>query len=232
MDYSQRFLFDTYDILYLPPNQMRYNTIADWTTSAHGSALTIYIPENDNPLYSWLLAKHETIEAEVCQHLGITQEAVDSWDIAFEAARQNIGPAHYTLAECGCRIDVLSEPGDDAHCPYRQAHTIADTIELSLATEFNVDWDDYLEWIDGLFETVQKARKEASAPGSRMTVEKPMKCPKCHTIAAFIHHENHVHTTDGDYFVDDSWECVNCSENFTAHDMAIIEEENCGQADD
>jgi hypothetical protein len=78
--------------------------------------------------YEFLVAAHEMIEAYLALHAGVTQEAVDKFDRAYEAKRK--------------RGDD-SEPGDDPRAPYHREHVFASKIERSLAKQLGVDWAKY-----------------------------------------------------------------------------------------
>jgi hypothetical protein len=71
---------------------------------------------------------HEVIEAQLVIHAGVSPDAVDKFDMAYEAKRK--------------RGDD-GEPGDDPRAPYHQEHVFAEKIERLLATELGVDWSAY-----------------------------------------------------------------------------------------
>jgi len=64
-----------------------------------------------------LVAAHEMIEAYLALHAGVTQEAVDKFDGAYEAQR---------------KPGDDSEPGDDPKAPYHREHVFATKIERRL----------------------------------------------------------------------------------------------------
>lgn len=108
-------------IEFIPQSRQRYDTSGDWTID--GDALNIRITATPNPLHQQLVAVHELIEALLCNAAGVTQEAVDAFDM---------GP--------GADID---EPGDDPAAPYREQHQMATEIEMALACAMGVPWDEY-----------------------------------------------------------------------------------------
>jgi hypothetical protein len=75
-----------------------------------------------------VVAAHEMIEAYLAPHAGVTQEAVDKFDRAYEAKRK--------------RGDD-SEPGDDPEAPYHKEHVHAEKIERLLARALGVNWRDH-----------------------------------------------------------------------------------------
>lgn len=59
-----------------------------------------------------LVALHELVESVLCFHAGISQEAVDAFDAAY---------------------DGDGEPGDDPRAPYRRQHRQACLVEFLVA---------------------------------------------------------------------------------------------------
>lgn len=114
----------------------RYDTVGDWQTG-----VTLHVRDADESwdptpvdllirisrMPDWrseaLVAVHELVEAVLCQHAGITAEAVDSWDM---------GPGK-----------DMDEPGDDPSAPYHGPHMAADAIERQLASALDVDWTEH-----------------------------------------------------------------------------------------
>jgi hypothetical protein len=69
----------------IPHQDQRYNTVGDWRW--HGDILMISVSQLGNWKYEAAIAYHELREALHCKHLGISQEAVDAFDLEFEARR-------------------------------------------------------------------------------------------------------------------------------------------------
>ncbi len=111
----------------IPHNKQRYPTVGDWII-ARGHLRHIFVSEMDNKDYVFLVAIHELIEAWLCLKRGITQKAVDQFDMQFE---QNRDPGDE------------SEPGDSRKAPYFVEHQFATIVEKMLAVELSVDWDMY-----------------------------------------------------------------------------------------
>ena len=111
--------------------QQRYETTGDWwwdpddTLQMRVSALTDW-------RHSVLIAVHELVEALLCKAHGVSTEAVDAWDL---------GPGH-----------ELDEPGDDPRAPYHREHEFAGCMERLLAHELGIDWNDYEDALDALYE--------------------------------------------------------------------------------
>lgn len=85
-----------------------------------------------SPMGDWrdeaLLGIHEAIEACICKHLGISQQAVDSFDHAYDKAHPN---------------EPDLNAGDDPLAPYDRAHSMATACERALAYALDVQWGDY-----------------------------------------------------------------------------------------
>jgi len=110
----------------IPHEDQRYPTVGDWIEIADG--LQIYVSKMSDPRYEELVLVHELVEAILCRRRGISQEAVDKFDLSFESNRPD---------------GDLSEPGDDPTAPYRDEHRFATAVERLLAQELGVDWIAY-----------------------------------------------------------------------------------------
>lgn len=122
----------------IPHDQQRYPTCGDWyytdepTTPEVGAptekVLHIKVSNLSDRRREALIAIHELVEVMLCEHDGVTQEAVDDFDKAYEATRQE---------------GDVSEPGDDEKAPYRDQHCFATGIERLLASRLGVGWKEY-----------------------------------------------------------------------------------------
>ena len=110
----------------IPHDRQRYPTVGDWYEQ--DGTLFINVSAMSDWRYQVLVAVHELVETAICRQRGITQEAVDSFDLAFEKARAE---------------GNLDEPGDDPQAPYRREHFFATNVERLLADQLGVDWDAY-----------------------------------------------------------------------------------------
>lgn len=108
-------------IRFIPQAEQRYDTCGDWTIE--NDILTILVSSMADQRHQQLVAVHELVEALVCNVDGVTQEAVDAFDM---------GP--------GADLD---EPGNSPDAPYRDQHAIATEIEMQLAAAMHVDWAEY-----------------------------------------------------------------------------------------
>lgn len=116
----------------IPHNQHRYPTVGDWFYQEDGT-LVIRVSELGDWKREALVAVHELVEVLLCKHQGVSQEAVDQFDLEFEKERS---------------ANDLSEPGDDPKAPYMRQHCLATSVERMLAAELNVSWKEYEEQLE------------------------------------------------------------------------------------
>ena len=74
------------EMLTIPHDQQDYPTVGNWKILPDGS-LKIEVSDMGNEDYNFLVGIHEAIEVWLCKKRGITQQAVDDFDIAYEANR-------------------------------------------------------------------------------------------------------------------------------------------------
>jgi hypothetical protein len=118
----------------IPHDMQRYPTVGDWTIS--GGSIDIRVSILGNWKYESLIAVHELCEALMCMTYGITQDAVDEFDMEFEKNR---------------KPGDDSEPGDNPKAPYYRQHVMATNIERIMATELGVHWQEYESSLTSLF---------------------------------------------------------------------------------
>ena len=111
----------------IPHKNQRYETAGDWIFDSSGD-LTIRVSDLGDWRFNALIGLHELVEVLQCKHDGVTQEAVDAFDIAFE---KNRAP------------DNEDEPGDDPKAPYQRQHNLATGIERIMAASMGVKWEEY-----------------------------------------------------------------------------------------
>lgn len=109
----------------VPSQEMRYSDVGDWTIDAHGTR-HYRVAELSNVDYEFLVLLHEMIECHLCLKRGITQEAVDLFDLPYAG----------------------DDPGGDPESPYHREHLFACAIERQVAQELGVDWDEYEKRIE------------------------------------------------------------------------------------
>lgn len=117
----------------IPHKRQRYPTVGDWYTKK--GTLHIRVSKMSDWRYELLVALHELVEVQLCKNRGVTQKAVDAFDIAFEKRRKSGNE---------------DEPGDDPKAPYRKEHFFATSVERLMAAELGVDWGKYDEEIISL----------------------------------------------------------------------------------
>lgn len=106
--------------------QQRYDTVGDYQD---GHGFTVFtISDLGNWKYEALVAVHELVEKILCDARGISNDSIDTFDVAFEANRPNGND---------------DEPGHDPTAPYHAEHVFAECIERLLAKELGVDWEEY-----------------------------------------------------------------------------------------
>lgn len=118
----------------VPHKSQRYATCGDWFRDREGT-LHIKVSEELGDKAASLVALHELIEVLLCEDRGITQIAVDKFDVEFEDER---APGN------------TDEPGDDLRAPYRKEHFFATNIERLVAAELGVDWTMYDKAVNDL----------------------------------------------------------------------------------
>lgn len=114
----------------IPHKEQRYPTPGDWFYTTDGG-LDIRVSALGNWRYEFLIGVHELVEVLICRHEGVSQEAVDAFDMRFEAQR------------IAGKKSKDAEPGDDPEAPYHKAHTIATQVERLVAAALGVNWDAY-----------------------------------------------------------------------------------------
>jgi hypothetical protein len=113
----------------IPHKQQRYPTVGDWYDE--DGALQIKVSEMGNPDYEFLVALHELVEVWLCKKRGISQKAVDDFDMEFEKKREK------------SLVSVTSEPGEEPDAPYQNEHLVACGVELTVAAALGVKLAEY-----------------------------------------------------------------------------------------
>lgn len=125
----------------IPHEQQRYNTIGDWYLDRENDVLHIKVSFLGNWKMEYLIGEHENIEANLCLAAGITDHDVDVWDTNFKGE---------------------GEPGDDPKCPYHRQHLTATHIERELARRLKVDWQEYEQKIEEVYDGYETAVERQS----------------------------------------------------------------------
>ena len=96
-------------------------------TQTHGvETLQVRVSPQSDWRYEVLLAIHETCEAILCKHNGVSQQAVDAFDLEYDKTHT---------------FDLNA--GDDPGAPYVREHCFATAIERIMAAELDVNWLKY-----------------------------------------------------------------------------------------
>lgn len=118
----------------IPHEKQRYPTCGDYWTEPDGTQ-RIVVSEMGNEDYSFLVAIHELAEWYLTQRRGITEAAIQSFDVAYEAHRG---------------AGDVSEPGDAPDAPYQNEHNMATGIERVMAAALGVKWKEYDDTVASL----------------------------------------------------------------------------------
>lgn len=119
----------------IPDSHQRYNTVGDYYTDERGNRI-FAVSDMNNWKFEFLVAIHELVESALCQDRGVTDAAIDAFDLSFEEKR--------------LKGEVDGEPGNDPSAPYYKEHQFASKIEKMLADELDVDWEEYYRVCDKL----------------------------------------------------------------------------------
>lgn len=104
----------------------RYNTVGDYWNEKE--KIVMRVSDMNNWKFEILTAIHEMVEKFLCKAHGVSDDAITSFDIQYEANR---------------RKDVSDEPGNDPSAPYYKEHQFATKLEKLFAEELGVDWKEY-----------------------------------------------------------------------------------------
>lgn len=121
----------------IPHDRHRYETVGDYQTNTDG-CMVVSVSQLPDWRFEFLVGIHEIIEATLCRQAGVTDAAIDHFDMQFEADRALGHHPHD------------AEPGDDPRAPYRVQHLMATAIEKMLAAAMGVDWQAYEQAINDL----------------------------------------------------------------------------------
>lgn len=113
---------------------MRYPTVGDWQEKS--GWITISVADMNDRNMNLLILIHELVEKVLCDHRGVTEEAVDEWDMAH-------------LYD--------DDPGMNILSPYYKEHLVASAIEMFLAKELDVDWRTYEDRVEAVFNSVEES---------------------------------------------------------------------------
>ena len=131
-----------FDFAIIAHKRQRYPTVGDYFRRR--GMWRFRVSQMKDRRYCWLVFLHEMIEWSICRLTGVRIAETDYFDMKYEAARAS----GKRRASCGCPIE--SEPGNDPHAPYFDAHQTATQCERAIALALGVDWDTYERAIEAL----------------------------------------------------------------------------------
>lgn len=129
--------------------QQRYPSPGDyWIDPLQRTVVNFRVSRMKDKRYMVLVFLHEMIEFFMCRLAGVKMQAIDKFDIEYEAARSRDGKKIKGEAPCGCFF--REEPGDDPHAPYYLQHQAATQCEKLIAKALGVDWTKYNDAVESL----------------------------------------------------------------------------------
>ena len=109
------------EINFIDQSDQRYPTAGDWAYD--GETLILKISKMPKEVWQHAILIHEITEALLCYRAGVSQAAVDAFDM---------GPGK-----------DLDEPGFDERAPYRVQHAWADVCERCFIAATGESWSQY-----------------------------------------------------------------------------------------
>lgn len=122
----------------IPHDSQRYETVGDWKFDEKGD-LEITISDMGDWKKEVLVGIHELIEVVLCKDRNISDEVVTEFDKKFEKMREEFP-------------DIIGddEPGQHPKAPYVNEHNVATRVEVMMAGELKVDWEEYAKSVESL----------------------------------------------------------------------------------
>ena len=112
----------------IPHSEQRYPTCGDWVWGPNDE-LTIRVSELGDWRKEAAIGIHEAVEALLCKNDGVSQTAVDQFDLDFAGD---------------------GEPGDDRRAPYYEQHGEATEHERMLIQALGVPWVELCAAVEAL----------------------------------------------------------------------------------
>ena len=119
----------------IPHKDQRYNTVGDYYFTPDGT-LVFNISDCGNDFANELILVHEIVEEMLTRKRGITEPDIMAFDELYEQERAD---GLHTADD---------EPGWDERCPYLKEHAFAESVERLCANELSINWLDYDEMIN------------------------------------------------------------------------------------
>lgn len=121
----------------VPHNKNRNNQVGDYRYLEDGT-LHITVSDMGDERFESLVALHEFIEERLTKWAGISEEDITKYDYEYECRRQNN------------EVPLYSENGFGKDCIYKKQHMVATGVEMIIASEANIDWNEYEQKINEL----------------------------------------------------------------------------------
>ena len=120
----------------IPHASHRFETVGDYYDGENGTH--IMVSDMNNEDYEVLVCLHEFIEQYLCKKRGIAEPDIVAFDVQFEKEREE-----------GLHED-WEESGMSKEAPYVQEHTFATAIEMLMAEQLKINWDEYNNFVMSL----------------------------------------------------------------------------------
>lgn len=117
----------------------RYPTCGDYWMDEDG-VMQVRVSKMGDEMYEAMVIIHELTEFFLLRKRGISEPDIMKFDLQFEERIKN--------GEAG----ENDEPGFAKDSPYRQEHTIATAIEMSICAMAGMSWNDYDKAVYSLFD--------------------------------------------------------------------------------
>jgi hypothetical protein len=109
----------------------RYPTCGDWMYDADANMIVILVSRMGDYRSELAVAIHEAFEAVQCLAADISEVEVTTFDLKFEAERDE-----------GKHKDT-DEPGDDNRAPYQRQHLGATWVEREVCSRSDLSWQQH-----------------------------------------------------------------------------------------
>jgi len=123
----------------IPHAALRYPTVGDWSLHGNGD-IQIRVSEMGDWRKEAAVAVHELVEALLCRNDGVSQSAVNAFDVGYESVRPPMGIPGWDMPE----------PGDAPTAPYHRQHCFATAVERMLIAAMGLSWAEYDAAVEAL----------------------------------------------------------------------------------
>ena len=127
----------------IPHKAQDYDTAGNWKFDANRDLL-IEVSQLGDWRKESAIGVHELVETLICKHLGITQEMVDAFDLAWMERVKGVHPTKWK------EITGYDEPGNDPKAPYYGPHMLALAFEYGLYSALGLKVEEVEAALDAL----------------------------------------------------------------------------------